>query len=236
MIHTLFPLAVGEYYNKKHDYFRRIFLDDLHKYFVRESDGGITSGEVTGINDVHTHCEYEPLFQFISDRVREHFSTLNFHHEIFDVIFTKTWVNVLDNSLSFPGHIHDTSHYSFVYYVDTPQNSDLLCFSVKENPNQPFSGAFFDHGATAKVNTLISEYNVLNSSCWRFPVDGGKLFIFPSHLLHWTEKVGMMSASSLRVSIAGDIFLIYKQEHNPAYPTGIFPVTQWKTFKQTQSI
>ena len=235
MIHTLFPLAVGEYHDPNHDDFRRIFLGNLNKYFVREPNGGIVSGDVTGINDIHTECQYEPLFQFISDRVREHFSALSFRHKIFDVVFTKTWVNVLDDAISTPGHIHDTSHYSFVYYVDTPQNSDLLCFSVKENPNQPFSGAFFDHGPKSKISTLIEQYNSLNSSCWRFEVNGGKLFIFPSHLLHWSEKVGMMGASLLRVSIAGDIFLVYKQEHNPAYPTGIFPVSQWKTFKQTES-
>jgi hypothetical protein len=230
MIHTLFPLVVGEYsYPHKND-IKDYFFKKYDSYFVTNPDGTVYAGENTGITNFHTDGGYQPLYEFITECVRKQFDELKFDHSIFDIVFTKTWLNVVDDAYSTPPHIHDTSHYSFVYYFNTPVNSDLLCFSVNENPNQPFTGSFYDYNSDdSVVRSLITEFTKLNSSVWKFNVEEGKLFLFPSNTIHFTEKIGSVG-SDVRISFAGDIFLIYKEQIKSNYPTGVFPVSQWRKF------
>ena len=229
MIHALFPLAVGEYRYEGRDAFKQIFLQKMHSYMIPSVDGSYIAGDVTGLTDIHVEPDFENLFRFIADSVRQHFDFLNFRHEFFDLVFTKTWLTILDDNCSTPIHTHETSHYSFVYYINVPENSDLLCFTTQKNPNEPFAGAFFDHGHKNLVRTLIDQYNILNSLEWQVVPEEGKMFLFPSHVPHHSKKIGSVG-NQHRISIAGDIFLVYKKELEPNYPTGIFPISQWKTF------
>jgi hypothetical protein len=229
MIHTIFPLAIGEYDNADHEPIKTTFLNNLNDYLLRQEDGTCIVGESTGINNIHCEQRHDNLFSFIIKSFRNHFDSLRFNHNIFDIAITKTWLNILDGNISTPAHIHETSHYSFVYYINVPVNSDFLCFSQNRNANEPYQGAFFDHAGVNSVKTLVHQYNELNSLEWSFPPGEGKLYIFPSHINHFTKKIGSMN-DGLRISVAGDVLLLYKEQYRPNYPTGLFPVSQWKRF------
>jgi uncharacterized protein (TIGR02466 family) len=228
MIHELFPLAIGEYKFEDADDFKNIFLNKLNQYIIHESDGSICAGESTGMNDIHTNLDFFDLFKFVSDSFKSHLEQLNFDHANFDVMICKSWLNILDKNTSTPAHIHDTSHYSFVYYVNVPDNSDLLSFSLDRNPNEPFQGAFYQHDNN-KVKTLVKNYDRLNSLDWSFVPKEGALFLFPSNIKHYSKKISN-EQQHLRISIAGDILLVYKKDRNPNYPTGLYPFEQWKCY------
>jgi len=228
MIHSVFPLCIGEYFYNDHEDYKKLFLSKKNSFIVDEPDGSFYSGEVTGINDIHTDPDFYSLFKFVSDSCIQHFEALDFDHSVFDIMISKTWLTILDGNSSLPLHMHETSHYSFVYYVTAPINSDLLAFFMDRNPNEPFHGAFADQ-RDSKVKTLIKNYNALNSLTWSFVPEQGKLFLFPSNVKHYTEKASE-TQNELRLSIAGDILLCYKQDQVPNYPTGLYPISQWRTY------
>ncbi len=229
MIHTIFPLCVGEYFYKNHEDYKRRFLPRADSYIIREPDGSLVSGEVTGINDIHTDPDYYDLFKFISDSCKQYFNAIEFDPSVFDIMISKTWLTVLHGETSVPPHMHETSHYSFVYYISAPVSSDLLTFFIDRSPNEPFHGAFHDN-RNSKVKTLVRKYNQFNSLTWSFTPEQGKLFLFPSHVKHYTEKAGD-GQNRFRLSIAGDILLCYKEDQRPNYPTGLFPVSQWRKYE-----
>jgi hypothetical protein len=228
MIHTIFPLCIGEYFYSYHEDYKKLFLSKINSLICYESDGSLLAGEATGINDIHTDPDFYTLFKFISDSCVQHFQELNFDHSVFDIMISKTWLTVLDQNSSLPVHMHETSHYSFVYYVSAPENSDLLAFLIDRNPNEPFHGAFYDHG-DSNVKTLVTSYNNLNSLTWKFVPKQGKLFLFPGNAKHYTEKISQKQ-NEWRLSIAGDILLCYKQDQKPNYPTGLYPTSQWRKY------
>lgn len=230
MIHNIFPTSIGEYHFQEYSDKKYTYLENLQKYIFQEKNSNnYIAGESTGITYIHTDPIFKDIFKFITDSIKIHFENLKFNHSVFDIVVVKSWLNVLGDTNSTPGHIHDTSHYSFVFYLNVPLNSDQLCFYLSRNPNEPFSGSFFDYSNQSDVKTLVSEYNIMNSLEYCFNPTEGSTFIFPSSLYHKTKKVGSMN-NSYRVSISGDIILVYKEELKPNYPTGLFPVSQWRIF------
>jgi uncharacterized protein (TIGR02466 family) len=229
MIHTIFPTAIGEYHFAGYTNKKNIYLNNIQKYIVKKNDNECIVGESTGFTYIHVDPIFTDIFTFVTHSIKEHFNNLKFDHTIFDIVIVKSWLNILTNNTSTPNHIHDTSHYSFVFYLNVPENSDQLCFHIQRNPNEPFSGSFFDYGKDSDVKTLISEYNTFNSLNYSFNPTEGNVFVFPSNLSHYTKKIGNMN-NSHRISISGDILLVYKEELNPNYPTGMFPVSKWRIF------
>lgn len=228
MIYSIFPTVIGEYHFDEYSDQKYTYLENIQKYIFKDNNKYVV-GESTGVTYIHTDPIFKDIFKFITDSTKLHFEELKFDHSVFDIVIVKSWLNILDNNISTPGHIHDTSHYSFVFYLNVPTNSDQLCFYINKNPNEPFSGSFFDYKDQSDFRTLISEYNVLNSSEYSFQPKEGSAFIFPSNLHHCTKKIGQMK-NSHRISISGDILLVYKEELKPNYPTGLFPVSQWRIF------
>lgn len=227
MIHKIFPLAVGQYFFNDHENLKNEFHKILPEISVNQNNR-IKTGEITGFTDVHNRQELSGLFRFVADSMRFHFDELLFCHDIFDIFITKSWITLLYNDMVTPLHTHDTSHYSFSYYLDAPEGSDHLCFVSQKQPNEPFGGAFFENQPDGPRN-LIYNYIDVNSMSWSFPVKTGDLFIFPSHLPHCSKKISSINDKK-RVCIAGDVFLVYKDDRSPNYPTGIFPLEKWKKF------
>ena len=227
-IHRIFPTAIGEYFYDDHQKYNNIFLQNIEKYCIKKNNK-LYSGESTGFNAIHTEPLFVEGFKFIVDAFRTYCDELNFDSSVFDIVITKTWLNILHDNMSTPDHVHETSHYSFVYYIDVPKNSDMLCFALEKSSNEPFHGAFYDYTNT-NWKKLVTNYTDLNSIEWSFEPKNGKLFVFPSHLRHYTKKVGTIQ-NEKRVAVSGDVFFVYKENTNPNYPTGIFPVSQWRTFE-----
>ena len=60
-----------------------------------------------------------------------------------------------------------------------------------------------DYLAATTIKTPVKVYNQFNSDSWRFPVNAGKLLLFPSNLPHQVEYV---KGKEDRISLSFNVF------------------------------
>lgn len=225
-VHLLFPTAVGSYQCERHDEFKNIFLERMPHHCAAHENGGLFSGESSGYIYVHTDSALTELFKFVGDGVRAYLDLLNFDHSRVDVNIVKTWISVTDSNTVTPVHAHATSHLSFVYYMQMPENADAISFQTQRNANEPYYGAF--DGGSPRQKSMVNNYNALNSNQSLVPTKEGEMLVFPSTVFHGTTKIGDMGDGQ-RIALAGDVLLVFN-ESNPNYATGVFNPDQWRKF------
>ncbi len=225
-VYLMFPTAVTSHECERHSEFKDIFLKRMPEHCAEHESGGIYSGEASGHVYVHTDEHLKDLFSFIGDGIRSHLEAIDFDHSRVDIYIVKTWISVTDTNTVTPVHAHATSHLSFVYYMQMPENADGLGFQILKNPNEMFYGAF--SASTPRQKSLINEYNHLNANQYVVRSQEGQLLVFPSDLAHGTVKFGDMG-STQRIAIAGDVLLVFNEEM-PNYATGVFNPASWRRF------
>lgn len=225
-IHLMFPTAVGSFECDRHDEFKKIFLERMPYHCAKHENGGLYSGENSGHIYVHTDIELHGLFKFISEGVKSYLEMLDYDHSRVDVNIIKTWISATDSNTVIPVHAHATSHLSFVYYMQMPENADVISFQVQRNPNEPYYGAF-DAG-TPRQKPMVNGYNSLNSNQSSLATKEGELIVFPSTLFHGTTKVSEPNKDQ-RIALAGDVLLVFN-ETKPNYATGLFDPKTWRCF------
>jgi uncharacterized protein (TIGR02466 family) len=227
VFHYMFPTFVASFQSDNHEAYKKAFYAQMPQHRIpHESGSGWVYGEESGKVYVHTDEALTELFRFISRCVDEYLAQLAFDRTRVDINIIKTWVNATDNNTITPVHLHGTSHLSFVYYMNIPKGADAIAFQIMASPNEPFLSAFGD--STHRQRSLILERNALNSNRFVLPVQEGQILVFPSHLMHGTTKVGDIGGE-IRVSLAGDILLIYN-ETTPNYGSGVFDPKTWRKF------
>ena len=103
---------------------------------------------------------------------------------------TQSWVNLTQpGSAGHHQHIHTNSVISGVLYLQT-NNDDSVTFA-----NNYF--------ASMTMRVVTKKYNEFNSDTWRFPVNAGKLLLFPSNLPHQVEYV---KGKEDRISLSFNVF------------------------------
>lgn len=183
------------------------------------------TGEAQGVNSLHHEPSLSDFYGWVTKRAHSYCGQLNINMNKFDLIVGKSWLSYVDkNTGSVPSHSHADHHLSFIYYLRTPEDCDLLCFGDPNSKsiNEPFYNAFSD------AFNNIDSYNRYNSTLWRFEVSAGQLWIFPSKLLHWTERV-KPDFQGTRQCIAGDFLLIYNNVNNKT-PFGLYHESHWRKF------
>lgn len=229
-MHRLFPTAVGEFHCAYHYENKKCFYEAFSDHHTILEDGSIFTGESSGFIYLHNDERLSSLFSFAASCVEKYMQQLMMKTELFSIAIVKSWVSHTTNDFYIPNHIHATSHFSFVYYVEVPHNSNALTFCINASPNEPFPTAFSsDWNKDGLIKNIVTDYVDINSKQWTFPVEEGRLFVFPSNLPHQTSKFGDMPQGSSRISVAGDVLLVYK-EPRPNYPTGVFDPNNWKYF------
>ena len=103
---------------------------------------------------------------------------------------TQSWVNLTQpGSAGHHQHIHTNSVISGVLYLQT-NNDDSVTFAN-------------DYFASMTMRVVTKKYNEFNSDTWRFPVNAGKLLLFPSNLPHQVESV---KGKEDRISLSFNVF------------------------------
>lgn len=222
----MFPTAVTAHECERHSEFKEIFMSRISSHCATHESGGLYSGEASGHVYVHTDEYLNDLFSFIADGIRSHLDTVAFDHSRVDVNIVKTWISVTDTNVITPVHAHATSHLSFVYYMQMPENADGLGFQIRSNPNEMFYGAF--SSSTPRQKSLVKENNYLNANQYIVQAQEGQLLVFPSDLAHGTVKFGDMGPTQ-RIALAGDVLLVFN-EKMPNYATGVFNPNSWRRF------
>jgi len=224
--HFMFPTLVSAFRCERHAEFKEAAMGRLHAHCTPDDNSGLFSGEATGNVDVHTDPALAELFRFIAAGVASHLDQLSFDRSRVNINIVKTWLSATDSNTVTPVHQHATSHLSFVYYLQMPENADVIAFQIPENPNSPYHGAF-DAG-TQRQKSMVLEYTAINANQSSVVTEEGELLVFPSHLLHGTRKIGDMG-NMKRISIAGDVLLVFNEER-PNYATGLFNPSMWRCF------
>ena len=103
---------------------------------------------------------------------------------------TQSWANLTQpDSVGHHQHTHSNSVISGVLYVQT-NDDDSVTFAN-------------DYLASTTIKTQVKVYNQFNSDSWRFPVNAGKLLLFPSNLPHQVESV---KGNEDRISLSFNVF------------------------------
>lgn len=223
--HALFPVLVGEFHYPDHEKLKGIFMRDGLKYF--NEDG--YSQESTGHVSIHHEPDFEELYAFISNCVREYLDALRVDDN-FDINVVKSWLNVLEKR-STPKHAHRDAHLSITYYVSTPENHKQNIVFYNYDPNmEPFAGCIMH-------NNSRNEWNIFNSYSWSFEPKQGTVFVFPAQMMHETNGGPLVADSGVktvddlknrRICIASDVVLTYKEK--AAKSLGLQPVSNWRKF------
>lgn len=226
-LNYLFPTAVAMFESNNHEQYKRTFFERMPEHCIQhESGAGLISGESSGMVYLHTDEAMQSFFKFVSDCAEEYLNQLSYDRSRVDINIVKTWISATNSSTVTPTHMHATSHMSFVYYMNMPEDADAIAFQIQASPNEPYHGAFGD--ATPRQKSFVLERNVLNSNQSIIPAREGQLLIFPSNLYHGTVKMGDMG-NDTRISLAGDILLVFN-EAQPNYATGVFDPATWRKF------
>jgi uncharacterized protein (TIGR02466 family) len=226
-VYHLFPTAVTSFECDQHSTFKEVFIKRIPEHcIVHESGVGLISGESSGKVYLHTDVTLEPIFKFISQCIESYLEQLSYDASRVDINIIKTWISATDNNTVTPVHFHATSHLSFVYYMQMPENADAIAFQINRSPNEPYSGAFGE--SSPRQRSFVLERNILNSNQSILPVHEGQLLVFPSHLQHGTVKKGDIG-NDQRISLAGDVILVFNEDA-PNYATGVFNPNTWRKF------
>jgi len=183
MIENVFPTPVGFYDLDKPVTTKELqFIKDLE---TRANDGNTTSID----NYLLKSKEMKRIAAFIDKSVQSYFKEVYAaKHEVKPYV-TQSWANYTTKGQYHHKHAHPNSFISGVFYASAMASRDRIYF-------------YKDGYQQLKVTT--ESWNHWNSESWWFPVESGKVVLFPSNLTHMVETV---QVEDTRISIAFNTFL-----------------------------
>ena len=183
MIENLFPTAVGFYELDKPVTEKEIrFIKDLE---TRLNDGNTTSID----NYLLKSKEMKRIATFIDQCVQDYFQEVYAPKHKVKPYVTQSWANYTMKGQFHHKHSHPNSVISGVFYVAADAAKDRI---------------FFYKDGYQQVKVTTESWNCWNSESWWFPVETGKIVLFPSNLTHMVETV---QSENTRISIAFNTFL-----------------------------
>ena len=183
MIHNLFPTPVGMY-----KLGRDLTAKELS--FLKKQETRSNTGNTTSIdNTILKAKELTQLRDFIETKVSEYFTTVYSPKHKVNLKITQSWTNYTEQGQYHHKHAHPNSFISGVFYVAADAAKDRI---------------FFYKDGYQQVKVTTEDWNQWNSESWWFPVETGKIVLFPSNLTHMVETV---QSENIRISIAFNTFL-----------------------------
>lgn len=205
------------------------FNNDIPNQTMRTSES--CSGEYRGKVLLHQDSRFEQFFKEIIAHVLVYLEgAFLVRSEFFDFYVMKSWYSIVrpDKDLSF--HTHSCSDISFVYYPEMDETKYPIWFANFEgkmnDKNEIFSG-LFDKNADGKQ--FVKEYNAFTSPFNSVIPHSGSIILFPSKVRHGVFPLTNQLAKSDRISIAGDIKVVLK-ENILNYESGLINIKHWKKF------
>jgi uncharacterized protein (TIGR02466 family) len=187
-----------------------------------------TVSENEGNPLIHLEENLDQLFGEICDHIKNYTRNTLRLKDIFDIVITKSWLSrAREYDQQIPWHIHSTSHISFVYYLNIPEDSHSLEFSNEHAGNAIFSSLFYDDPSGKKYN-MVEEHNEINSEIFYLTPQEGNVVIFPSKQPHSTGSTSSTFKGE-RLAIVGDVSLILKEEFL-SYSYGYIHEKYWKKY------
>ena len=150
-----------------------------------ENEGNYTSNE----NYILNTKNFSSLKKELDKKVKDYFYNVMCISNNVDPYITQSWLNYTKANQYHHKHSHLNSIVSGVLYINADKKNDKIKF-FKSNYQI--------------IKLPIKEYNLWNSESWWFPVETGKLFLFPSSLEHMVEK---KQGTNTRISLSFNTFV-----------------------------
>jgi uncharacterized protein (TIGR02466 family) len=221
---NIFPTTL--YLGKSENHIKN--KESFYKVYEKYDFEDTTVSETSGNPLLHLDGELDFLFKEVISHVENYLYNILLLKKIFNIAITKTWISRARNlSHEIPWHIHSTSHVSFVYYLNVPENSNSIHFLNYYGPNNLFLGIFQDNEIQERM--LVEDYNEINAQSFYLMPEEGHILLFPSSLRHSTQN-NNIEFDGERLSIVGDISLILKPDQF-GYSMGYLDPKYWKVYQ-----
>lgn len=178
----LFPTAIAQY--------------DLDPVLTEEELTFITNQQTcrnmyntTSVdNYLLTNKSLSRLNKFITDSIDEYIDNLICPATNVNLQVTQSWANYTVKDQAHHQHKHPNSYLSCVFFVQTDPEKDKIYF-VKDTQDQ--------------ILIESNKFNEFNSKSWWLEAIPNTLYIFPSTLSHFVERV---ETETIRISISCNTF------------------------------
>jgi len=163
------------------------FVNDQKNYCVNNS-GNIHTKD----NYILNRPELKNIKQFVDEVCQSYLDNIICPKGDIKIYVTQSWLNYTEENEYHHKHEHPNSFASGVLYINSDKDND----SIK----------FFNPVSYKQISPEINEnkYNLYNSGSWFFPVETGKIIMFPSSTTH---QVDIKKGSNTRISLAFNTFL-----------------------------
>jgi uncharacterized protein (TIGR02466 family) len=223
-IFNIFPTTIYVGNSEKHIQNKKKFYNVYSKYDFEDT----TVSENSGNPLLHLDEELQELFDEIVSNTKTYIHEVLLVRDIFNIAVTKSWISRARNkNQEIPWHIHSTSQISFVYYINTPKNSNSLQFLNFNSPNNLFLGMNSEY--KKKDRMIIDDYNYHNSNTFYITPQEGHIVLFPSSIRHSTKNINGDFGGE-RLAIVGDITLLLKQKEL-SLSMGYLDPQYWKIYE-----
>ena len=156
-----------------------------HKKKTTSNEGNITSSE----NYVLENKAFNNLKKDLHTKVMDYFDKVICTDNPITPYITQSWFNYTKSDQFHHKHNHPNSLISGVFYISADKEVDSITFHKD----------FLDDRITLNIN----KYNMFNATSFKFPVETGNIFLFPSSLIHGVEK---KKGNNIRISLSFNVF------------------------------
>ena len=226
-IFNIFPTTIYVGKMEDHEKYKSDFYKLYPKFDYEESTIDNTVSENIVKPLIHLEDSLDDLFKEVVNHVKNYVCDVLQYRDIFDYAITKSWLSRArrpDNEIRW--HIHSTSHISFAYYLNMPDNAHCIEFDNNCSKNMFFTGINVEDDN--KERTIVNQYNDLNAQTFYAHPPEGSIVLFPSSLCHSTRFTGG-NFTGERLAIVGDITTILNDDQF-GYSVGYISDKYWKKY------
>tara|TARA_R110001592_G_scaffold205408_1_gene455998 strand:+ start:124 stop:744 length:621 start_codon:yes stop_codon:yes gene_type:complete len=186
IINNIFPIPV---YTTEID--RRFTKQELN--FVKEQKKHCSknTGNInTKDNYILNRKEFKNIKKFLNKHCKNYLDTVICPKNNLELYITQSWLNYTEADQYHHKHNHPNSIVSGVLYFDSDIKNDKILFTNFDSP---------------QIKPIIdnTKFNFWNSETWFFPVETGKLIMFPSSTIHQVET---KKGKNTRISLSFNTF------------------------------
>jgi len=176
--------------------------------YITEIDRKFTKQELNFVKEQKKHCsknagnintkdnyilnkkEFKNIKKFLNKHCKNYLDTVICPKNNLELYITQSWLNYTEADQYHHKHEHPNSVISGVLYFDSDIKNDKILFS-KSTEQQ--------------IKPIIdnTKFNLSNSETWFFPVETGRLIMFPSSTIHSVE---IKKGKNTRISLAFNTF------------------------------
>ena len=175
--------------------------------YMTNIDREFTKKELNFVKDQKNHCtnnqgnintidnyilnrpEFKKIKKFIEYCCQDYLEKIICPKNDIKLYVTQSWLNFTEPKQFHHRHEHPNSIISGVLYLDVDNDTITFFTPIKYQQIMP--------------NINKDKYNLYNSTSWWFPVENGKLIMFPSSTTH---QVDNKKGSNTRISLSFNTF------------------------------